>query len=217
MDPLLRFKRPLSRASLAKTLAGEMPPTEAVGSDAELRLVDSALSDLDPDARGSDLDKALVEPIHLALRGMSRRQGADMRMWHWMASVRFRDFVWRRWGGTEGSVLSDSIAPRFLGGPSLGGVSRNTFARLYWLAEHLGGDYAEARAVLGRQDMFQAIFERTFGLYPPAVQACLRKFRGRSEDDVRSATKWLNYVASTTVLEALDASEIESILTESIG
>ena len=95
-------------------------------------------------------------------------------------------------------------------------MSRNTFARLWWTAEQLGGDYDLARLALSRQDMFQAIFERIFGLYQPAARAALSRFPPASEDAVRTAARWLNYVGSTTVLELLNEAEIGLILDESL-
>jgi hypothetical protein len=142
-----------------------------------------------------------------------------MRVWHWIAASQFPDLVWRRWRGAGTphpseleAALSPSIVRRFAGASSLSGVSRNTFARLWWTAHQLEGDYDLARFAVSRQDMFQAVFERLFGLYGPAAAASLGRFRGRSEDEIRDAARWLNYAASTTLLEALNQDDIKELL-----
>jgi hypothetical protein len=173
---------------------------------------------------GSSLDTALVEPVHRALAGLTHAEAADMRVWHWLCSVAFPDLVWRRWrqGGSPSeqdlaAALTDSMVRRFAGTPTLVGVSRNTLARLWWTAEHLDADYELARRALARQDAFQAIFERLFGLHLPAARAAIRNFEGREEAEVRRAARWLNYAAATAVLEALSEDEIAAILDESLA
>jgi hypothetical protein len=153
------------------------------------------------------------------LKSLPAADAADMRVWHWLTAEQFPAFVWRRWrsAGTPNeneleTALSSSMVRRFAGSSTLAGVSRNTFARLWWTAQALDGDYELARFALSKQDMFQAVFERQFGLYPPAARAALERFRGLSEVDVREAAKWLNFAASTTLLEALDQGDIDEVL-----
>lgn len=224
MPPLQRFVRPLSRSTVLRALAGETLPIEPLPSRIDAEPLGAAVASIDDSLSGSAIDIALIEPLHRSTTGLSRAEAADMRMWHWIATRAFPDVVWRRWAGQAPTTpedlpraLTDAMVGRFAGGSSLGGVSRNTFARLWWLAEHLNSDYESARYVLSRQDMFQAIFERMFGLHPPAVSACLSRFRDRSEGEVRAATKWLNYAARTTVLEVLTEQDIAAILDEALA
>lgn len=224
MSYILRVRAPLTPLSLADVLGGNIPPTERLPSGVELEALTEAVSSA-PDANtASSLDSALVEPVHRALAGLTHAEAADMRVWHWLCAVAFPDFVWRRWrqDGTPGdqdifASLTDSMLRRFLGAPTLVGVSRNTFARLWWTAEHLDGDYDLARRALARQDAFQAIFERLFGLHLSAARAAIRSFEGRGEAEVRRAARWLNYAAATAVLEALSEGEIADILNESLA
>jgi hypothetical protein len=65
---------------------------------------------------------------------------------------------------------------------------------------------------LANQDFFQAIFERKFGLYPPAARACLDVLRDASEDERREATKRLNHYLTTIVLENLTEGDIRELL-----
>ena len=223
MVALRRFVRPLTRNSLEAVLLGEERTSELMPAVSTLDALAESVERLAASAVGSQIDSFLVEPLHTHLSALTRGQAADMRVWHWLCAVAFPELVWHRWRD-EGppdpdmlpQTLTTAVVRRFLGTSTLAGVSRNTLARLWWTGEHLGGDYELARFALSRQDMFQAIFERLFGVYEPAARAALAKFGGRSEDEVRKATKWLNYAASTTALELLDQEAIEAILDESL-
>jgi hypothetical protein len=168
-------------------------------------------------------DRELVKPVHQALQGLSRRDAADLRFWHWFSVNALPEFVWERWHGSVPSAeeiplvlgQSRSLTGRFLGGNSLEGTSRNTFARLWWCAETLsdgGTDYSLAQQALRSQDLFQAIFERQFGLYPPAARACVKVLGNGKQSEWRSKTRKLNNVLTTIVAEALDEEDIKQLL-----
>ncbi|HYF80526.1 MAG TPA: DUF6339 family protein [Symbiobacteriaceae bacterium] len=169
-------------------------------------------------------DRELVQPLHQALRSISRRDASDMRFWHWMCVNQFPMFVWARW---HGQVVAPADAPgilgnqpalveRFLGTASLRGVSRNALARLWWCAETLsdgGRDYSLVREALINQDFFQAIFERKLGLYPATARVLLRVLRDAKEKQRRDVIKRLNHYFTTIVQESLEEEEIERLLT----
>ena len=221
MPNVLRYAKPLNSDHLEDVLGGGRWPTEPLGSAIPLEGVDDAVGSVPADAAGSAIDAALLEPLHGALP-LTRREAADPRVWQWLSVNRFPSFVWRRWAGhvPAPAELKDALAakyhPRFLARPSLNGISRNTFARLWWTAEQLG-DYDLARSALSNQDMFQNIFERFFGIYPAAARACLERFDGRSEAEIRKAAKWLQQCATTTLLEGLEEHEVAAILDEALG
>jgi len=166
-------------------------------------------------AERARLDRELAVPVHRALAGLSRRTATDMQFWHWLCICLFREIVWYRWYGriptNFSGIISPSLAERFLGAPTLHGVSRNAFARLWWCAEALYTEedgYDLVHIVLSSQDFFQAIFERELGLYVPAARACVRVLRDSSEDERRQATKELNHYFTTIVAEALSEEDI---------
>jgi len=135
-----------------------------------------------------------------------------MRLWHWLTAAAFPNFVWRRWIGappsdeTLAETLSGQLPRRFLGNSNLSGVSRNTFARLWWIGQALreGDDYSLARAALEKQDLFQAVFERRMGLSLPLARACVTRLESVPESRHRAVTQMVNHFATTTVLEVLD-------------
>jgi hypothetical protein len=113
------------------------------------------------------------------------------------------------------AALTPSLRGRFLGPPTLNGVSRNTFARLWWCVEALySGDdkYKLVNAVLQKQDLFQAVFERRFGLHAPTAKQFIRKFGLARELEWRTAARRLDYRFRTILLEALDQTEIAKLI-----
>ena len=223
---LKRFATPISRATLPDALKD---PARFQVEDLELDIdfgpFDQVFKNLReqgpvPASDGrARWDQELAEPLHKCLRGLSRTQATDMNMWHWLCVVPLSEVVWLRWTGTipRGHVplVTTSIAGRFLGSSTLNGVSRNTLARLWWCAETLFSheeDYRLVGQAFEKQDLFQAIFDRQFGLYPPAARACVRVLKDTNEEHWRSATRRLNHVLTTTVLEALDEEQIAGLL-----
>jgi Family of unknown function (DUF6339) len=230
-EMLHRFSKPLNRDLLEDLLVrGAKPPAEPTPTSVRLsplrEAVGDALKNFDAKNRTA-LDAALVEPVHRSLRDLSRREAADMRVWHWLCASEFPQLVWRRWRAAASipsaeelpQALTTSTAGRFLGTSSLNGVSRNTLARLWWTAEALreGEDYELARTILRDQDMFQAIVERFFGMSPAVARACVRRLQGLPEDDQRRAAKWLQQRAATTAIEYLDESAVAAILDEALA
>lgn len=217
-ESVRRYSKPLTPSDLAATLKGNQQPAEDLATPVRLDAVAAAIDSIG-DTRGAEIDAKLIEPLHRALP-LSLREAADMRVWHWL-TVRFPEIVWHRWPKyhqqwQETEELPGEAVSRFLGRSSLNGVSRNTLARLWWTAEQMNehSDYSLARDAVRSQDRFQAIFERRFGLYPPAARACLKSFRNLSESEVRDAARWLQQCLSTTVLEHLSEAEIGALLDE---
>lgn len=221
MANVQRFAKSLGQDHLEEVLGGGRWPTEPLQTAIALDNIEAAVASIPLELSGTSIDSALLEPLHQALP-LTRREAADPRVWQWLCVTQFPDLVWRRWAeqspeaGMLREALTSRMYPRFLCRPSLNGISRNTLSRLWWTAEQLDGDYELARRALSRQDMFQNIFERFFGVYPPAARACLDRFEGRSEGEIRTASKWLQQCASTTALEALDQGAIAAILDEAL-
>lgn len=222
MSGVQRFASKVPAGSLAAALRGDGPPEQALpGSAVPLEPLLRVVNQSDPEWSRTEMDQWMVSRVHRALP-LSRRQAADARVWHWLCVRAAPEFVWRRWG--DGVIvpaldvldqhLTTALGSRFLGGSSLNGVSRNALARLWWTAESLrdGDDYALAELAFARQDAFQAIFERFFGLHDASARACLDRFRGRPPGEMRAAAVWLQQFASTTVLEVLDVEQVCEVL-----
>lgn len=227
---LKRYTRPIDRQELGKVMAEQAPvETEPAGvGTAEFAPVREVLYELlkrphESNRQRAAWDRELVEPLHRAMPGLTRRVAADMRFWHWLCIDELNDLVWYRWHGSVPDVPPDvlegreGLAGRFVGTSSLGGISRNALARLWWCAESLRSEfdgYEAARDALLNQDLFQAIFERRLGLYPPLARAILDRFKGATQAEFRLPVKRLNNYATTFVLETLSEDDLGNMLDE---
>ena len=223
---LRRFSIPLTIRQLAVALEDSSNiETESLGIVADFKEVKTAFKDFRTANAGASsserakLDRELAMPLHKALAHLTRRASTDMHMWHWLCICEFKDVVWYRWYGNVptdlSSTISTSLAERFLGTPTLHGISRNALARLWWCVESLYSEsdgYELVNLALGNQDFFQAVFERGFSLYIPAARACLRTLRNASEDERREAVRELNHYFTTITAEALSEEDISQKL-----
>ena len=226
---LRRFTRMLGPDDLPDVLAHpSMFETEPLGISVDLSgaLTEAAklIADVAPGAPRSALaawDEAMVEPLHAGFAGVPRRVLSDMRLWHWLCTREFRDFVLGRWCSERAAEAYDDLTAaergRFLGRPSLNGVSRNALARLFWCGEVLWSKdegYDLARKALHRQDLFQNVFERKFGLHRPAARACVLRFSDATQPVWRSSLRGLDFCLSTMVVEVMDEGAITDLLEE---
>jgi hypothetical protein len=226
---LRRFTRLLRPDELPEALTNpDMFETVSLDITVDLtevcRIVDDLITNTSKGSTRQALaawDEEMVEPLHAAFEGVPRRLLSDMRVWHWLCTGVFRDFVLARWCSEQAAEAFDDLTAaergRFLGGGSLNGVSRNALARLFWCGEALWSHddgYQLARAALHRQDFFQAVFERKFGLYRPAARACVVKLADATELTWRNSLKGLNFCLSTMVVEAMDESAVGELLEE---
>jgi hypothetical protein len=221
--PLRRYVRLIKDDELPHLL---LLPThvesEAIGVTADLSKVATILkaAPRKNDSERASWDSAFAEPLHQALK-LPRRVASDMKFWHWLTISVLSDLVWIRWNGSVPSDVAatlstkPSLAERFLGSATLRGVSRNALARLWWCADALyskGDGYQLVREALSKQDLFQAIFERQFGLYPAAARACLKTLSNKSEGEWREATRKLNHYLTTIVVESLTEEQVAELI-----
>ncbi len=222
MSELKRFRRMVTESELRTAL--ENPgqfPDEPLGSEIDLSELEEVVGRiLESDAlEGTAIDQELAEPITSSLGELTKREGSDMRVWHWLAVKKFPDLVRRRWGkedSTEGVPIPTGLANHFLGKPTLAGSSRNTFSRIWWVTKSLDGDIERAKAVLGDADAMSGIFDRFFSATPLAARAAIDRLvlEGIGEDDQRAARRWLQQALGTTVLEVLTEEEVKEVLSQ---
>lgn len=225
---LKRYVRPLMAREVEDIIRGKAS-VEAVdvGSAVDLSNVNATIGRLTANggsrprrAERAAWDAEMVEGLHRAMADLPRRLKLDMRLWHWLTTEIFQDFVLRRWANLSAVDDSSGIAPnvsaRFVGSASLVGVSRNALARIFWCGETLweGGEYGLAQKALRRQDLFQGVFERKVGLYPPAARAAVRFLDKVDEDLARAALRLLNHYLTTTAVEWLLEEKVEAMLAE---
>jgi hypothetical protein len=143
-------------------------------------------------------DAYLAPKLHSAFR-ISGRMAGDRRLWSWLAIAHRSDYVQHRWG-TKGSAA----APRYLGS-----LNRNTFARLWWIADMTiesgtSDPYRLTKIAFSSQEFTVALFDRSFMQFRPAMVACLEALQGQSGDVAQRFGLQLNAVLGALVLESLD-------------
>ncbi len=195
--------------------------TEPTGDNADLSGFRAAMNDLlgDRSSLEARTDAQLAEELHRCLRGVRRRTLLDPRTWHQLAIGEFADYTLARWADGLDRSRSDELTPaqlgRFVGNATLVGRSRNALARLYWGAETafaVTNDYSKVGVVFSNSDLLVGVAERLLGLDPPAAIAVMERLGPLKEKKRRAALRRLNYILSTTCLEALTPSEVVAML-----
>jgi hypothetical protein len=229
-EPLMRFEPAIVSSArdtgrLEDALTGESRPGAVqVSPGIELGPLRESLEAIGPGSTDTDLDRKMVKPLYETLR-LSRREAARPGVWQWLTVVAFPEITWRRWMGTDFPPNSGALAAilggdekptglpaRYLGRATVGSLARNSFARLWWTAETLGGDMELTDTALGNSDLFVGVFERRLGLNPAIARACVKALGNETGDVVKSTLKGLQQRARTTRLEVLDEDQLEELV-----
>jgi hypothetical protein len=152
-------------------------------------------------------DGFLAPRVHAALP-ISRRQAADLRLWHWLTVLHCRTYVDYRWGQGTNPPNEERL---------LGGLNRNAFSRLWWITEltsdpKVSEPYRLTAVAFSLQEFTVALFDRSFMQYRPAMVACLETLQGQNGDVAQATGLQLNSVLSTLVLEALSEVQIRELV-----
>lgn len=153
-------------------------------------------------------DAWLSEEIHKAL-GLPRGIAMDIRVWQFLTCIAHPEYVRYRWG------KNDKVSKeRFLGG-----IKRNAFARLWWAAEIMknGEDYSGIAPCFASQDLYEAVFGRSFSKFPSAAKAFVEGVKNQERAVVREVAKDFNFMLSTFVLEDLPEEQVKSLVGERIA
>jgi hypothetical protein len=162
------------------------------------RRVDAVLEHVDFSTRsgGTIADSALAPTVRMAVN-LTPRQAADPGVWHYLASVKYPDFVTERWGDDKDTV------EKFLGAGR--NPYTNAFGRLWWGAE-LTKDpetesYVNAHKLYNNQTLANFVLDRKFRRYRPASRACAEVLYEDKGDDIRTTTTRFRKTTSTFQLE----------------
>ncbi|KLR59928.1 hypothetical protein IMCC26207_110167 [Actinobacteria bacterium IMCC26207] len=222
MPVLMRVPSPLAIEQVAQLIVDPATLTgEPTGDYADLadfrRQVDQLLVKDAILTAGSDAELAKV--LHQSLIGVRRRTLLDPRTWHWLCLAEYADYTLARWADGADRDLAGTLEGaklvRFLGQDSLVGRSRNALARLYWGADtafSVSGDYTKVATVFEIPDLLVGVSERKMGLDPSAAIAIMEELKGLKEKARRKALKRVNFILSTTSLEALSPAQVVELL-----
>lgn len=153
---------------------------------------------------GDDVNNAIK--LHDWLRNAlpNRRAQRDNRLWTWLAHEVFADYCRRRWPVTSAQSvearLNNVRDHWFLRGEGRGAVGNHALARLWWgveatmnpetvdvyFAPKAGDDdpYRLTRMLLGYQNAYLQIRDRSFGASPIILLSALESLRQLKRDGV---------------------------------
>lgn len=155
------------------------------------------------------MDGALARDVHECL-DVTRRTAGDPGLWHWLAVVRYPEFVFHRWQYKSEAAMRE----KFLGAGS--DLYSNAIHRLWWIAEltHDGDDYSLTDAVFANQTMVNKVFDRWFARHRPAVVAMCDELSDEPSWIIDETTRKFNHALTNIQLEALDEAEARHIIRE---
>lgn len=159
----------------------------------------------------TSMDKVLATDVHRLL-DVTRRVAADPGLWHWLAIVRYPDFVRHRWEYRS----EEAMREKFLGAGS--DLYSNALHRLWWVAELTceGDDYSTTRTVFSNQTMVNKVFDRWFARYRPAAIAMCDELADEPSWVIDETTNRFNHATTSVQLEALTEADARELVTEII-
>lgn len=158
------------------------------------------------------MDGALAKEVHRAL-DISRRVAGDQGLWHWLAVVRYPEFVRHRWKFRSEKAMRE----KFLGAGS--DLYSNALHRLWWIAEltSRGDDYSTTNIVFSNQTMVNKVFDRWFARYQPAVIAICEELADNPSRVIDETTNRFNHALTNVQLEGLSEAEAREMVNQIIG
>ncbi len=229
-ERLKRFESELTLEQLVQELRGESRVKEIeLDYEVNLKEIDIQFNRYvnNPKIKQKELDKLLVEPLHMSLRDIPLNVLLDMRIWHWLCVKRFPGIVFARWINRE-SIPKKGVTPeenivtdqkkRFLGKRSLTGRSHNTLGRIYFATHTLFDEkieYKYAKTAFEKQDFHTSIFDREFGLIPSIAKYVIKFCAEENIFDmkgIQKVAKRVNHLGSTIVLDELKYQTFKKLL-----
>ena len=153
------------------------------------------------------MDGALARGVHQCL-DITRRTAGDPGLWHWLAVVRYPEFVRHRWKYRS----EEAMREKFLGAGS--DLYSNALHRLWWIAELTAteGNYDLTEQVFANQTMVNKVFDRWFARYRPAVVAICRALSDEPSWVIDESTRRFNHALTNIQLEGLSEREAEELV-----
>ncbi len=153
------------------------------------------------------MDGALAAEVHQCL-DISRRTAGDPGLWHWLAVVRYPQFVRKRWKYRSEAAMRE----KFLGAGS--DLYSNAIHRLWWIAELTvdEGDYSLTEQVFANQTMVNKVFDRWFARYQPAVIAICSELADEPSWVIDDVTRRFNHALTNVQLEGLTEADARELV-----
>jgi len=203
-EPLIRKRYNLEE--YPKDVLEEMKFPTKIGIDGDLQLSTK------PE---NDVDSSIA--IFRELKNLDRVQANDRRLWVALTHGRFYKYTKERWGYTE-DYSNDAILRRFhFEGASLEARMRNSISRLWWAAritydEDRDDPFELTRVLWSKQQIQQALVERSYGTYENVVKGFLEVFLENpslADSEIKFLARGLNAIGGVKVLSFLSIDEVK--------
>lgn len=177
--------------------------------EADLSRLDAAVETVVAEYSRTDtaMDGALAADVHQCL-DITRRTAGDPGLWHWLAVVRYPEFVRHRWEYRS----EEAMREKFLGAGS--DLYSNALHRLWWIAELTvdGDDYTLTEQVFANQTIVNKVFDRWFARYEPAVVAICDELADERSAVIDEVTRRFNHALTNVQLEGLTEDEARELV-----
>ena len=151
-----------------------------------------------------DAENAIL--IHGWLKGLSRAEANDPRLWVTLTHREFFHYVRKRWSITRETSANSILSRFFFSGSGIQARTRNAISRLWWLAElsHEPGveedPYGLLKLTMRLQDMQLNLYERSYAMVEP-----LRRLIPRFYSDADGNARFRNHSDFDYIYKGLTA------------
>ncbi len=206
--PFLEGEASIEEEALADHVE-PMPGRPTADLDALDEAVDTVVSEY-PEY-DTAMDGALAKSVHQCL-DVTRRTAGDPGLWHWLAVVRYPEFVRHRWKYRS----EEAMREKYLGAGS--DLYSNAIHRLWWIAELTSeqDDYTLTDKVFSNQTIVNKVFDRWFARYQPAVVAVCDELADEPSSVIDEATRRFNHALTNVQLEGLSEEEARDLISNVI-
>lgn len=194
----------------------ELPPTGiskhlkedvegTLNDDLLRRRIDAVLATIDFSSRsgGTIADSALAPTVRMAIE-MEPRVAAEPGVWHYLAAVKYPDFVRERWGDDK------DTEEKFLGAGR--NPYTNALGRLWWGAEltkdPANNSYVNAHRLYNKQRLANFVLDRSFRRYRLASRVSAEELYKEHNDVISNTTTRFKKALTTYQLENRSEKEL---------
>jgi hypothetical protein len=174
-----------------------------------------------------------VKTLYEGLKHLSPTEATEGRLWDYLSHVTYWSYMRKRWG--KDNKTAGAIKSRYVMGPRTGKgartLLRHGIARLWWFGyasydDERSDPYALTAFALSKQDIQQSILERNFSHNRTVTKTLLSVFveelpadrlfgrlsSKKQRNCVRLVSKELNRLGGVSLLDVLDAAELETYI-----
>jgi hypothetical protein len=203
----------------------ERHSTPVAGTDVDYGAIQSKINEIfvadEYSQYEATMDAALAPTVHSAIP-IDRRTARDERIWYYLASAKFDDFIRYRWRFDFENARAAAFE-KFLGETKGNDLYTNAIGRLWWLAElthvdpttapvDVDDEYELTRNVFEYNFLANRILDNAFHMSKPLVIAVVDQFADESNDLVNDMPDRLSTLLSMMPVEGwVEDNSVEAV------